>query len=905
MLLASSAFAAPTGLDALDDEKLYNELAARGLDGLLDRAFDANKVPEAQRRGLRVRIGLLRLKDQQPPDLLAARRAVAAYVDALPQVLPALADPAALVGDANVLIDRGIAADQTVLEYFGPSAGAMTRLRPVAAAARDLLARAETKADAVCKAAVDHWPAMEKAWDAANEQKLIAAYTRAIVAYPLALATGRADPTREKTLADALATLEAFDTDDNPERASVKFYAAKLQLARATPESLELAADGFAFAIAKGRKDDVRQQFDARLLTISVRLAQNDLAAADLAADEFIRWSRNAGPGAGLGADVLDVAVAGIRFRQAVANGKPAIADDVLDQLQQKRGDLRGLVLELIAGRQDDATPAARLKSLALQARVARAETETLLPPGRPFDHAVIERGIDAARETLRRRELPPNRLDDTAFVLGYCLNKLDRPAEAAAAFLDYVETYKNAGKTERLTSAFDQSVAIVGALYRRSPDDADVTKLYDRTLAVAVAPPLSRLEFAYEYARRQQAAGHAEAAVAAFRQVPANDRNYGDSRYFLMVAVRQQVDKLAAGDPKRPAMLAELGGLLDSVMATAAERLKNPPDPRTAAVDRTRLANGKLFAADLALREQKDAAKAAGVLNDFESAAGGLPNEADLLGEALLIRVQAYVQLGDTDKATGQLVTLAKQNPLNAGQVVYNLLKKLDDQATAAEAAGRSDEVGRLERNRATLTPFLVEWAENHPDPRIKKLTYSYRVADADTQWRAAERTTDAAQKKALLDTALRRFTELNDAKYRDAYLDTLSPEARASATYNPQIRLGLARTYFSQGDYKNARLQLATLFTDRLLGSGYVTVPDAAGTFESRENASYWEALYKLIRSNVALGENVDAMKGLLKEQFLIYGDGTGGRRWANDYAALAKELGVTAPAATAVTP
>src|SRR6266478_993739 len=48
----NSAFAqttAPAGLDSLSEERLMNELAARGLSTLLDRAFEANKIPAAER----------------------------------------------------------------------------------------------------------------------------------------------------------------------------------------------------------------------------------------------------------------------------------------------------------------------------------------------------------------------------------------------------------------------------------------------------------------------------------------------------------------------------------------------------------------------------------------------------------------------------------------------------------------------------------------------------------------------------------------------------------------------------------------------------------------------------------------------------------------------------------------
>ena len=894
LLTAATASAAPTGLDALDDQALQNELARRDLGALLDRSFDALHTPQDQRDALHARMALLRLKGRPTTDLTNARRVVAGYVASLPRILAATHDVTALIGDANLLIDQGVAADQTVLEYFGPSAAAMNRLRPAADAARQLLGKAATTADALCTAATNDWPAMEPLWDRADQQKTIAQYTRAILAYPLALATDPADDTRDKALADGLDVLAGFDTPDNPDVASVKFYAAKLNLARGTPAGLDLALAGFAFAKDHGKADDVRQQFDARLLTVSVLVQQFKPATATAALDDFTAWCRTAG----LEAAQVDVAVAGAKYRMALADNKPDDAAAVLDGLQQKRPELRGLILELVASHTDLAAPIADLSPLALEALLARAETETLKPLGQSFDKAAVIRGVNAAG-ALVTRDASSTLTDNAGYVLPYLLQKLDRRPEAAAAFLDYVDAHKAAGKTERVTNAFDQAVATVAGLFRASPDNPVVTKLYDRTLATAVAPPLERKEFAYEYGRRLQAAGRGDDAVAAFRAVPADDRSYAESRYYLMVGLRQRLDKMKADDPARPATLDELAGLVTAVNASIAHRLKAEPNDTAAATDRTRLAQTKLLGADIALRERKNAGQAIALLDGFEPAAAGLSDEAELLGQALLLRVQAYVQQGDVNAATGQLVTLAQRDPVGAGQVVYNLLKTLDTQVSAAEAAGRADEVNRLERNRATLTPFLVTWAENHKDPRIRKLTYTYRVFDADTQRRAALGTADPAERAKLLAAALKRFRDLDDKANVQQYLAALPEADRSSLQYDPQVRFGLARTLYAQGDWTAARQELATLFRDKALGNGTTTEIDAAGTVQQQDNPSYWEALLELARCNLKLNENVAGMKELVAEQAVLYGDGLGGKQWHAAFAALRSELDAASPA------
>src|SRR5437867_11493438 len=62
--LASAQTTAPAGgLESLSDDRLISELATRGLTNLLDRAFEVNQVPPAQRDGMRTLIALRQSSD--------------------------------------------------------------------------------------------------------------------------------------------------------------------------------------------------------------------------------------------------------------------------------------------------------------------------------------------------------------------------------------------------------------------------------------------------------------------------------------------------------------------------------------------------------------------------------------------------------------------------------------------------------------------------------------------------------------------------------------------------------------------------------------------------------------------------------------------------------------------------
>ena len=889
----------PKGLDALSDERLRNDLAARNLTGLLDRAFEVDKTPPDEQEALRGRMGLLRLSTENITNLVEVRKLVSAYVAQLPKLLPKMNDPQALINDANLLIDNGITTDDNLLEYFGPNGNTMARLNPVAVAVQQLLARAQEKADAIATDAANDWPAKKPQWVRADQQKTIAEYTKNIISYPLALSIDKADPQRATILQSSLDYLSQYDTDDNPDRAAVRFYIGQMHLAQGTPDSLNAALGDFDFATKNGNPKDIRQQFEARFLTASAEIELGNPAAATDALTALQDWAK----GNGVDPGQLAIATGALQYRIAEASGKPDDADAILDNLQQQRPELRGLILELMASRIDPNKPISQYDDLLLQAVLAAAETQTIKPDGQPFDSNAVTRGVEAAQEIIKRPATTPEAKtlrDNCQYVLGFFLQKLGRRPEAAQAFLDFIDQNKSAGKSERLDMALNNAIALVHDAYVANSGDADVTKAYDRVLATAVAAPFNRVDFAYEFGRRLQANGKFDAAIDAFRLVPPSDPNYAESQYYLMVAVRQQLDREKPGDAVFQSTLHELNGLIDSVNTALTKALVTEKNPQRATVDRMRLAQTRLLGGDVALHDEKNPQRALDLLNSFESDANDLPNKDDILGEVLLIRVQAYVQLDKIDQATDQLVKLAQQNPNGAGQIVYDLLKKLDEQVTTAEAHDQTDQVAQLERNRAMLTPFLVRWASNHPNPNIKRLTYTYSVFDADTQRRAAELTKDPTKRKQLLEAALQRFETLDSAEGLAQYRDTLPEDKRAKALYDPQVKLGLGRVYFAMQDWTNARLQFALLFRDKVLGTGFITAPNAAGTFETKENPSYWESMYKLIRCNLALNENVEGMKGLLEEQQLIYGDQLGGQRWKKEFAGLLDEMKI-APVAT----
>src|SRR5207248_1723318 len=118
--LAQTSKPTGAGLDALNDDRLMNELAARGMTGLLDRAFEVNHVPRAEQEGRRTLIALRQLSEKGAQ--LNARQKqeiIQKVVAGIEQALASMRDPETLMKQAKVLTEEGADPLVNTLEYWG------------------------------------------------------------------------------------------------------------------------------------------------------------------------------------------------------------------------------------------------------------------------------------------------------------------------------------------------------------------------------------------------------------------------------------------------------------------------------------------------------------------------------------------------------------------------------------------------------------------------------------------------------------------------------------------------------------------------------------------------------------------------------------------------------------------
>src|SRR4051812_12735031 len=150
LLLTSTALAQPAqqaGLDSLSDDKLMTELASRGQSNLLDRAFEVNKVPQAEQDSRRAVLALQTLSDPTKKLTQQQRRELLTKIAAaIERILPTMRDPEALLAQANNLIKEGVDPNISTLEYWGEHLTVMAQLRPIAQAVGKVYERAATLA---------------------------------------------------------------------------------------------------------------------------------------------------------------------------------------------------------------------------------------------------------------------------------------------------------------------------------------------------------------------------------------------------------------------------------------------------------------------------------------------------------------------------------------------------------------------------------------------------------------------------------------------------------------------------------------------------------------------------------------------------------------------------------------
>jgi hypothetical protein len=904
-----------TGLDAISDDKLMNELAARGMTTLLDRAFEVNKIPRAQQEGRRALIALQQLTD--PSAKLSARQKqelITRVTAGIEQALPSIRDAETLMQQAQVLIHAGSDPLVNTLEYWGETPATQAQLRPIAEVVEKLFERAGAVASDELNAAASKVRGPQDPAAARLDQleKLanIATYNARMSDYTLAISIDRADPRRREIAQRAIDYLKDLDVPEESVRPAVRLQIAKLSLLIADYGNARKLFDSLTGSGGVEQitpKPDFAQLYQAHYFRAIADVLDGKDADAQKSLDALVQWQRTNLPNdpgtqqsIAAATSILQYRIHALQAQNARdPNGQRqanAAAAETLTNLLRDRPDLQSVVSELLVSRLPQNADLGTVSPLMLSALLKRGESEAIRPEDQKADDAVLRRAVAAAEQIIHRATKPGGGIgaadaEHAQFVLPFLLQRLSRAPEAASAFLDYVEKYKDA---EHAKMALDYAQSIIGELHKNNPNDEQVRRVYERFLKTAIDAPFNRKQFAFEYARQLQLLNRFADAIHYYEQVPPDDKRLLAARFFQMIASKQLLDTLPPSDPQRGPLMSSIQTLAAEVTKAAQQNASTGSDDQQRSIAQAMIVRTQLLAADLARVDQKDPNRALGLLENFEASAKGQPNEQGLLSEALLIRVQSFMALGRNNEATDALVKLLKTREGGQGAaIVYSLLEKLNADFDKAQNRNDRESMRVLARNRAELSGFLVDWAKDNPDANIKKYTYRYRVFQADTKQRAAELEEDAATRKAGLEEALKLYQALETPDAQKEYVATTPPGTPPEKlAYDPAVVRGIALIEYALGNYAEAQPRLARLLNDGRMGAGLREV-DENGQVQTIDNDTYWEAVLKLIRSNLALNAEPEAQKQFLRVQYIRWGSHVGGTRWKAEFDKLRQEL------------
>ena len=909
-------------LDALDESQLMSELANRGLNNLLDYYFHKNHVPDDKRKEIVVLIALKHLDSPDFSRKSAAdrKKEIDDIVAGINNLLPTITDPSRLLRYASALITNGTLRLVNILDYWGDNPKTQAALNPIAETVDKILERAVTESKAKSEALLGTITAANdpriKLWEEADQIYKLAEYNRARSSYGLAMSYDKAAVAkREAVCARAIAKLTEFDEEGSNVRVPVELEIAKLNMARGgegyakAREYFKKVIDAKPDDAAKNPRQYVGEQYQARYFTLVADVLNHKAGAAAGALPALKSWQLANLPSDKATQQGLEAAMSMLEYRitsgMADAKTDPKERDklnneavSILMDLVNKRPDLRSIIFEQVMSKLPENEDLTTVNSLLLEAMVTRGIEAIQRKTPEKDDAKNIQIAADAARQILVKKKtdssITSEQADSSAFRIGVFEEHIGstpqlKPAEqfqnkldAANAYVTYVEEY--GANKEWSNDAMDNALSLLVNLRRSDANNAEINKLYDRALDIALFKK-GLTQVALAYAQRQREKEDFAAAKRGYSLVKSDVPIVNVLvKYFQMLCDQQLLTKAPEGE--KAALSAhvqkladELNPLIDKTLAAGDPKIKDQ-------LLQTR-ARMVLLAADVA-RSNKNSARVVEMLNGYENLLTQFKPEVRnvLLGNALFLRVNALMALGRNSEALGQIDSLvANQTPEQSLVTITELLRKLNENFLAERGKTKPDPatLQQLSGQQAELAQLLVRQVQknaNLPEENRRE----YLTFNANAQRQAAELEQDPAKKSVYLTQAMTTYEELLKG----------IPENDPTGKRIVYQRL-IALTQFTLGDPVNLRKAHDTL--DDLIGKGFLGGPmvRVKDTDEAKPNDIYWEAVLRLLQAKVKLNDpalRAEAER-ILKNLVIQHGDKTGGANYAKFFKELRTEI------------
>lgn len=909
--VASAQTRPAAGLAAVGDELLLQELSRYGMDDLIQRY--AQTAPLSAEREASVRAMLaMRTLTAGNARLLAGQRQqlVRDIVRGADAMLPTINDPRQLARLGNALIASGMERSANAMEYWGENPTSQLEIRPVA----ELVARVLDRAGTLARRQADALAADFGATPSAAQQKQYAEldalaansrYTRLMADYYRAIAYDRADPAREKIASEAMAALREFDNPESRVQPIVRLRLAKLQMAAgrygdATTGFVALAENADA---AISPPPTLAQQFEARYFACVCAILARDTVTSERRFTELTGWAKKSLAEQAAMREAADTSVAILQYR--LLSLKAELAADpesghalerqgtgVLRQLAASHPELRGVIFEQLARSLPSDTPLQTLDPLMLKALVQQGVAEQLKPAAETRNRNRLLRAVAACRELLGRHgqgAAEPELRDGVGVILPQLLEAVGNDLEAIDAYVQYAQATTN---RENGVAAVRNALAAVGRVRVAHPGSADLGTALDQLLEVAVTR-YGRIDLAYEWGQRLQAQGQLAEAAAAYARVPASDARYFAARFQDLWTRKgcfeQESPRLDLAErAKRRLALDHMAASVSETLAAATRSAgASEQGPLVDLQARTLLLWSELVI-------ESDPKRVIAIL-------GAFPAGSSLGSDRLLLSVRARMALGqDADAAADLLEYVKGQGGDQGAAMIITLLNRLDAELEQAKAANDSARIKRQLEARASLSGPLVNWAQSSREPDVRRHLYQYRVFDAAAQMQAALAEGEPRQRTQRLQACLKRYDALLDGENLALWRESVDATKVDVRYGDVAVLFAKAQVLFELGEYGQAAERLGRLLEDRKLGSPR-TATERDGAMVSEDNPVYWEATYKLYRSNMELARQEGAAgstllentRNGLKRLYIREGNAVGGTRWRESFEGLRREL------------
>jgi hypothetical protein len=702
-----------------------------------------------------------------------------------------------------------------------------------------------------------------------------------------------ADSQRGQLIDEALKSFERWDNADSGVQPQVRLLMAKLDVLNGDKEDIAKAKQ-MIDVLVKTPGSQISPAptpeliFEALCYSVIASLSANDLGNAQAALTDATAYQQahfaNDPEQAGA-LRLLEYRLLALRADQTSAGSEKdaanAAAVNALAQLVTDFPGLRDAIYRQLAARLPANPDPSKLDPMLLLALVEQGRQQVVGAPT-AADKPKLQLALSAAREILSRYStgaFPAAQAVEPSLLYGVFLEYLGDKTGAVDALLDHIARFGSDPKGNA-KFALDEATNLIGELRQSATDaqgklDPQVERVQDRFLPVAINPPFNHREFAQLWASTLLDQEKWSEALKYYQMIPDTEppARVLAARYGQMVALKELEESPGTSPSERKQWTGQIQNLADTVKSLANTVITTSGSEQEKARAKSTLARMSLLAADITRQHDNDPQRVLQLLNGFENSVAGLPDAKSLINGALFLRVQAYMQLGRDNDATQTLVEYLNATSAAEGeQTVHDLLATLSNQLDKARAAGDTAAQTALANNRATLSGFLVKWASDSTDAKIHGYAYTYRRFDADVKRQAAELQTDPANRQRDLAAALALYQDLQSPANVALYQAGLDPAADKNYP-DPLVTLGIGLIAYDLGDCHTVKSTLGRLIQDEKLGE---------------DNDEYWEATYKLLdcMHTLAAGgdkETTDAqVRQSLKIVYLIWRDGTGGKKW-----------------------